>query len=340
MGAGTLLSPAMPSELLAYILKQPHPAPTTLIICSSRADFVASLINEVLQNADAARRKLVPVVRNNDVPVQSADYIHASYPHLVTSPLHQLVTSRHVRTLYMPTATHLRAYLSVASPLSSPSLSHAQRGGETEHGLTETVEAAAAASSGGGTTVIYGFLDLHRGTSEWSAQGLSHSSSTLVEYAHQLSLENLFLVEPAGKSGRGDHASSWHGNEDDEGGSSHHPAHRHGYGDDDGNDDDGRDDDDGDIGATTSAASHWGHDTDDVGGNAPPKQQRLAIEDVLAENVPLLSGGGSTLRKLGLDGDELGWAGRTVQVGRVLKRWFRFQTANWEDAEPSGRSRE
>lgn len=271
--------------------------------------------------------------RDPTSPWSSADFIRVNYQHLITSPLHQLVTSRQVRTLYMPTATHLRAYLSVASPSPLPSLSHAQRGGETGHSLNEAV--GAAASSGGGTAVIYGFLNLHRSTSEWSAQGLSHSSSTLVEYAHQLSLENLFLVEPAGKSGRGNHVSSWHGDEDGDSGGSHYPAYRHGYGDAHGDGNDERDDDNGEIGATDTTASHRGADTDDLGGSAPPKQQRIALEDVLAEEVPLLSGGGSTLRKLGLDSDELGWAGRTVQVGRVLKRWFRFQRADWETAELS-----
>ena len=47
------------------------------------------------------------------------------------------------------------------------------------------------------------------------------------------------------------------------------------------------------------------------------------IEGLLAERVPVLrrAGGGSL---------ESGWAGKTVDVGRVLGRWFRVREGGWE----------
>ncbi|KXJ95158.1 hypothetical protein Micbo1qcDRAFT_230470 [Microdochium bolleyi] len=332
-----LLSPALPSELLAYMLKHHHTTPTTLIICSSRADFVAGLLSEVVHDAKIAQKKVQPVINaanaarpglapqntgrgnatragRDDAHEQattwsSADYIRDNHPHLVTSPLHQLVTSRHIHTLYMPTATHLRAYLSVASATPSSS-THPRRGGEA--GDRPAALPEATVSSDGGTTVIYGFLDLHRGTSEWSAQGLSHSSSTLVEYAHQLGLEHIALIEPAG--GRGsEHLPSWH--DHDEHQESFKGYHRRGS---------LVDEEDDDGGCATASPRAGDLDTGEA-----PRRRGLALEGLLAENVPLLTGGGNTLRKLGLDSDEPGWAGRTVEVGRVLKRWFRFQQAEW-----------
>jgi hypothetical protein len=44
--------------------------------------------------------------------------------------------------------------------------------------------------------------------------------------------------------------------------------------------------------------------------------QQGMMAEVLGERVPVLSG---SARR------ELGWAGKTVDVGRVLGRWFRFR---------------
>lgn len=42
------------------------------------------------------------------------------------------------------------------------------------------------------------------------------------------------------------------------------------------------------------------------------------------ERMPMLNG---SVRRAGEDG---GWSGRTVEVGRVLSRWFRFQKGEWD----------
>lgn len=169
---------------------------------------------------------------------------------LASSPLYQVATSRHIRVVYVPTVTHLRAYLSVFSPDDTnipappPDLHHN------------------SSAIGGGATytpriVLYGFLSLHRDTSEWSAQGLGNSASAVVDLGHRLSWQAI-IVEPRKR-----------------------------------------------------------------------KNSLSLFEDLLEETVPFLSGGG---RRPGPDSRDEGggWIGRTVEVGRVMKRWFRFQHGVWD----------
>jgi hypothetical protein len=63
------------------------------------------------------------------------------------------------------------------------------------------------------------------------------------------------------------------------------------------------------------------------------------MQALLAERVPVLSG--SARRTTGLDlhqhgGEGSGWAGRTVDVERVLGRWFRFRAGEWESRGKGG----
>lgn len=48
------------------------------------------------------------------------------------------------------------------------------------------------------------------------------------------------------------------------------------------------------------------------------------------ERVPMLNG---SLRRAGMDSEEGGWSGRTVEVGRVLGRWCIFERGGWEDGD-------
>ncbi|KAI1401182.1 hypothetical protein F4819DRAFT_459088 [Hypoxylon fuscum] len=231
------LSPTPPSELLNHILDH-HGHTTTLIICASRADFLASL-------ADGIHHL-------NDVPTKhegaSPDLQHgkreqeAKTHRLLSSPLCQVAASRHVRVVCIPTVTHLRAYLSVFSPDDSrvpAPPAHFKAPGNGRHRI-----------------ILYGFLEMHRDTSEWSAQGLGNSASAVIELAHRLSWQAV-VVEP----------------------NKHNSV--------------------------------------------------SAFEDVLKEHVPFLSGGG---RRPGPDSEEGAWTGRTVEVGRVMKRWFGFQRGPWDAA--------
>ncbi|KAI1757239.1 hypothetical protein F4782DRAFT_219458 [Xylaria castorea] len=182
------LSPASPSELLSYILNQ-HVYPTTLIICSSQAEFLTSIVEDIRSQS----KKPTPNIDQQKEPhegetshppdsvEEDANINHA----LLSSPLYQVAASRHIRVIYTPTVTHLRAYLSVFSPEesrvpippTSPPTSPPTRDHSKPH------------------IILYGFLKLHRDTSEWSAQGLSNTASTLVDLVHRLSWRTL-LIEP------------------------------------------------------------------------------------------------------------------------------------------------
>ncbi|KAI0972623.1 hypothetical protein F4678DRAFT_45807 [Xylaria arbuscula] len=242
MTAPILLSPALPSELLLYILNH-HVHPTTLIICSSQVDFLATCSEDIqtqsrkttLNTTDQQElHEGEPLLHHQDCVENDAELKHA----LLSSPVYQIATSRHIRVIYVPTVTHLRACLAVFSP---------------DESKVPAPPVLARDGPGEPHVILYGFLKLHRGTSEWSAQGLSNTSSTVVELAHRLSWKAL-LIEPASGS----------------------------------------------------------RDT--------------ALEELLQEVMPLLNGGA---RRLGPASEEGVWTGRTVEVGRVLGRWFRFQRAQW-----------
>ena len=120
--------------------------------------------------------------------------------------------------------------------------------------------------------MVYDFLSLHRGTSEWSVQGLGASAAALVEGALG---EGFRIVVVEGE----------------------HPLHSTGQG----GDDDG-------LGAEPSG-----------------------MKELLEERVPVLSGSG--VRRVGGELEGSGWAAKTVGVGRVLGRWFRFREGEWAAKE-------
>ncbi|KAI0013012.1 hypothetical protein F4779DRAFT_471680 [Xylariaceae sp. FL0662B] len=233
------LSPALPSELLTYILNH-HAYPTTLIVCSSRSDFLACL-------ADDIRRQAIPAASPGEQGLESSpssippDANQEQLKHqLLSSPLYQIATSRHIRVVYIPTVTHLRAYLAVFTPDDSK-VPAPPPGFSTSRQRLHII--------------LYGFLEIHRDTSEWSAQGLSNSASALVELGDRLAWQTV-VVEPRKSDGPG-----------------------------------------------------------------------RTFEDLLKETAPYLSGG---TRRQGLDSEAGGWSGRIVEVGRVMKRWFRFQRGQWD----------
>jgi hypothetical protein len=114
--------------------------------------------------------------------------------------------------------------------------------------------------------VVYGFLSLHRGTSEWSVQGLGASAAGLVEGALGEGFRVVVVEEEK-------------------------LSHSRGQGDND------------------SPAAGQG------------------LKELLEERVPVLSG--SSVRRVGGELEGSGWVGKTVGVGRVLGRWFRFREGEW-----------
>jgi len=254
MASPIVLSPALPSELLSCIVAYcVHP--TTLIVCSSRADFLSSLINDIHRSSgheDPLFDDLPPGEEQTKQDGPSTPTVAAR--RLLQAPLYQVAIARHIRMVFVPTVSHLRALLAVFSredsavpeppppppPPARPVPSLLGSGSEKRRPLL----------------VVYGFLELHRHTSEWSAQGLGGTAAMLVEAARREAFRAV-VVDSRGGRGR----------------------------------------------------------------EAAPR-----------EVVPVLSG---SARREGPDAEDGGWRGRTVEVRRVLGRWFRFLDAAWETGEVS-----
>ncbi|KAK2008168.1 hypothetical protein LZ32DRAFT_609707 [Colletotrichum eremochloae] len=173
--APTVLSPASPVELLHYIITF-QAYPTTLLICYSREDFVTTLVSEAQEN------KLEEDSRTTEERLPLP---------LLSATLYQTAVARHIRILFIPTVVHLRAYLSAFDPSDS---------------LTQPPPRYPPPPSGKRQPpllLVYGLLNLHRDTSEWSAQGLSNSAAALLEAAQRTEFKPV-VVEPKGAGGHED----------------------------------------------------------------------------------------------------------------------------------------
>ncbi|KAK1623133.1 hypothetical protein BDP81DRAFT_454828 [Colletotrichum phormii] len=218
----TVLSPASPAELLHYFVTF-QPYPTTLLICYQREDFISYLVSDV----------------RKDLSEQDYEQPEDLLPQpLLSATLLQTAIARHIRVLFIPSVTHLRAFLSAfgtSDSLTPPPPNVALPGPKSRPPLL----------------LVYGFLDLHRDSSEWSAQGMSSSAAVLIEAARRAEVKfKPVIVEPKGAGGHNDFIS------------------------------------------------------------------------LLRDDAPVLSG--SSRRSEGV------WMGRTVEVRKVLGRWFRFQTGRWD----------
>ncbi|KAM0265135.1 hypothetical protein ACHAQJ_000288 [Trichoderma viride] len=185
-----ILSPVTPSELLQYIVTH-HRYPTTVLIGWPKHTFIEALAEDVqlqlylqatAENSD----------QNKEETTESSTKPSLHHP-LQRKSLLQTAVSRHIRLLFIPSSTHLRAFLGTFSASDSkipppPSLSDAS---DTDPRYkTETPP----------MLLVYGFLELHREGSEWSAQGIGTSAAYLVEAAAR----NYFraaVAEPRGAMG-------------------------------------------------------------------------------------------------------------------------------------------
>ncbi|EFX05361.1 hypothetical protein CMQ_3430 [Grosmannia clavigera kw1407] len=167
-----VLSPALPSELLHYIISCcAHP--TTLIVCSSQDDFVAAFLGEgPLDQQQRAREQRSRLVQ-------------------APSSLLQVAVSRHIRVAFVPTVVHLRAFLAAFDPRASrigppPEL-------ESSSSSSSSSKKDAAPPVVRPSLFAYGFVQLHRDSSEWSAQGLATSAAVLVETAGRAGFDALLV---------------------------------------------------------------------------------------------------------------------------------------------------
>ncbi|KAH8808955.1 hypothetical protein F5884DRAFT_794027 [Xylogone sp. PMI_703] len=270
-----VLPHALPTELLTYVLA--HQAyPTTLVICEDRKTFLESVTSTLndssrpssteqqLQPEVPSGEGAVPAVAENvdnlgseqDPPRPTSNQPLPQHP-LLTNTIHQLVTSRSINIVFIPTISHLRAYLatfpnfSASSHVSPPQHREWDKPGEKCPLL-----------------VIYGMLELHRDTSEWSAQGVGSTLASLVQVSYPSGRKVVIVEKKTGSNGAMDARIS----EEEE--------------------------------VRTGEVK----------------------EDPWEELIPLLSG---SVRRAGLDIDSQGWSGRTVKLGRILRRWFVFEKRDW-----------
>ena len=166
-----LLSPALPTELLRHILDT-YAYPSTLVVCASRPNFLASLASDLL-------------IKNHHDPDDDATDPQP-VDDLLAPRLFQLAVARHIRIVFTPTLSHLRAFLSVFCPEDSPvgPPPNLYPPGHNHGG-----------QSGPPALMVYGLLHLHRGGSEWSVQSVTSTASLLLEAAYRHDFR-VVLVEP------------------------------------------------------------------------------------------------------------------------------------------------
>ncbi|KAK0726624.1 hypothetical protein B0T21DRAFT_293273 [Apiosordaria backusii] len=258
------LSPALPSTLIHYIIHH-CTYPTTLIICSDRAEFLSTLTQDL--NAQQQQQSAITTDPDTDAgpdptgqaprqPSRPPDHTTSALGLLTPPPLYQLAVTRHIRTVFIPTVSHLRAFLSVFTVQDTTAVS-----------APPTSTAAPSSSSSGPNhtaplLLVYGFLGLHRHTSEWSVQGVSGTAAVLVEAAKKAGLKAV-IVE----------------------------------------------------GLPQRFPSVEAADDSQV------------EEDIFSEKMPVLSG---SSKRTGLNLEVTGWTGKTIEVSKVLGRWFRFGKGQWE----------
>ncbi|KAL8640514.1 MAG: hypothetical protein Q9228_002570 [Teloschistes exilis] len=156
---GLALAPMEAVDIIDYVL-QNHVAPTNMLICSSRQQFLEKVQMSIKKQ-------------------ESSD----SIPHPLLLPtIHQLATSSTVNIAFVPTLPHLRAYLSSFT---------------AEEGLQHASAVLAKPGSQLSMLAVYGFLNLHHCTTEYSVQGLSRSLAIAVEAADICRMQ-LVLVEDPG----------------------------------------------------------------------------------------------------------------------------------------------
>ncbi|ESA42820.1 hypothetical protein GE21DRAFT_5586 [Neurospora crassa] len=305
-------SPAFPSELLWYIIHHCS-YPTTLIVCSSRLEFLTALARDIRQSQEdddksqgqeqeewqsspqpdqdkiptdskqdqkeaQELQREIPWPSNQQQPAATAQSTQdeptkttSTTPaakitpgpwasQLLASPLYQVAVARHIRIVFVPTVSHLRAFLSVF---------------DTNHNSTNTNKVPTPPPPHPSTynplpnqqarpqpqqlLLVYGFLALHRDSSEWSVQGLNTTAAVLLETGRRVGL-GVVVVEPV-----------WY------------------------------------------------------------DESLRSLDDLLGEKMPVVSG--SALRGAGGDLERSvggGLIGRTVDVRRVLGRWFQFGFGEWE----------
>jgi hypothetical protein len=184
------LSPSTPSELLQYIITHQR-YPTTILIGWPKHTFVEALTEDVNLQLYLQAQTVAENNEKNDQETEGeADSLTTKTP--PTHPLQcktllQTAVSRHIRLLFVPSSTHLRAFLGTFSATDSKIL--------PPPSLLSTADNAERPM-----LIVYGLLELHRDSIEWSAQGIGTTATYLIEAAARNSFRAA-VVEPRGAMG-------------------------------------------------------------------------------------------------------------------------------------------
>lgn len=184
-----VLSPSTPSELLQYIVTH-HRYPTTVLIGWPKHTFVEALTEDVSLQLHLQAQTAGDGSENttNEIEEDSSSTKLPQIHPLQRKTLLQTAVSRHIRLLFVPSSTHLRAFLGTFSASDSkipppPPLSPPNKN-----------------DSGPPMLIVYGLLELHRDSVEWSAQGIGTTATYLIEAAARNSFRAA-VVEPRGAMG-------------------------------------------------------------------------------------------------------------------------------------------
>ncbi|PNP46970.1 hypothetical protein TGAMA5MH_01923 [Trichoderma gamsii] len=185
-----VLSPYTPSELLQYIVTH-HRYPTTILIGWPKHTFIEALTEDVSLQLYLQAQAAADSNENSTKKIEE-DYSSTKPPQihpLQRKTLLQTAVSRHIRLLFVPSSTHLRAFLGTFSasdskiPPPPPSSSSPNKN-----------------DSGPPMLIVYGLLEIHRDSVEWSAQGIGTTATYLIEAAARNSFRAA-VVEPRGAMG-------------------------------------------------------------------------------------------------------------------------------------------
>ncbi|KAL8854332.1 MAG: hypothetical protein Q9221_000818 [Calogaya cf. arnoldii] len=158
------LPPMRCDKFVDYIL-YPLDQPPSVVVCSTREAFLERLSLSLHKES-------------TDSFIQGEDTKENPHP-LFIPTIHQLAASERVSLAFASSLPHLRAYLASYLPPKDPL-----------HDSTLPARPAQQSPS----LAVYGLINLHRATTEYSVQGLSRSLAIAVEAAETWSMR-LILVE-------------------------------------------------------------------------------------------------------------------------------------------------
>jgi hypothetical protein len=166
-----------PIELASFIqrLLEHHAPPTNLIICSTEDAFLWQLNASTEYEIEQERQEAA----NEGLEPERVQRIASRSHPLAIATIHQISTSRTITVTFCSTLPQLQAYLAVHGVQKTAHL------GRDDTGIQRT---------GLPTLALLNPLQLHRGTSSFSAQGLSRTFASSVEAAVRAG-QKLLIVE-------------------------------------------------------------------------------------------------------------------------------------------------